>query len=351
MSSLPPPTLPSKQSFSSFQMPQGPGHQYNQQLRFPTHPDQSHYNQSSQSSNHHQISYQPEYFKVQGSLKQSGNSAAGRLNSFSEMANDMPQPMKPLNHQLYETYAGPNPSGYPTGPTSNQSQNNSVFNIQHVQQTQAEIPMSPAPSIWQKFPSYQDTNIKEHIVQVHDHSQHAFNGGTLTRQISEAQAAPPPPPAQMFGNEHSTYGTLPRPTATVKPLTNNNKSLYNSNDDASPVQAMELANNGDISGDEVCSNKDDAIQIDANLPFANERSGTIRMKTSPEQVFAEFEREERASSEATKEKAEGDSENRSLLKTPTRSSNRTAGDVMDDISSMLADLTDELDSMLCSESV
>ena len=89
------------------------------------------------------------------------------------------------------------------------------------------------------------------------------------------------------------------------------------------------------------------------LPFANERSGTIRLKTNPQEAFAEFEEEERASQETkeTKEDVPMDEANKSLLKTPTRSSNRTAGDVMDDISSMLADLTDELDSMLCSESV
>ena len=42
---------------------------------------------------------------------------------------------------------------------------------------------------------------------------------------------------------------------------------------------------------------------------------------------------------------------KSLLRTPTRAPNRSATDVMEDISSMLADLTTELDSMLTSDSV
>ena len=36
----------------------------------------------------------------------------------------------------------------------------------------------------------------------------------------------------------------------------------------------------------------------------------------------------------------------SLLRTPTRNPNRSAGDVLQDIGTMLADLTDELDTML-----
>ena len=82
---------------------------------------------------------------------------------------------------------------------------------------------------------------------------------------------------------------------------------------------------------------------DVQMPFANERSGTIKLKTSPTEAFARL----AAAEGETKEGATS----RSLLATPSRSGNRTAGDVMEDISTMLADLTDELDSMLCSDSV
>lgn len=239
--------------------------------------------------------------------------------------------MEPLNHQFYETFAGPNPS-YP----SNLSQN-TPLNIQHVQQTHTEIPKSSAPSIWQKFPSYQESAVKEHTVQVHDHGQSGYSSGTLTRQKPETQ---------IFSNDYPNSGTLPRPTATVKPL----KNTVHQGD--LEVQAMEITNTDiPVQSDDLCSG--DSVQIDNNMPFANERSGTIRLKTNPQEAFAGFEEEERASEE-TKENT-GDVQmkegSKSLLKTPTRSSNRTAGDVMDDISSMLADLTDELDSMLCSESV
>ena len=82
---------------------------------------------------------------------------------------------------------------------------------------------------------------------------------------------------------------------------------------------------------------------DVHMPFANERSGTIKLKTSPTEAFAKMQAEEAAIGDETKDK--------SLLKTPTRALNRSAGDVMEDISTMLNDLTDELDSMLCSDSL
>ena len=298
--------------------------QQSNQLRFPTHPDQSNFNQSNQS-NHHPLSYHPEYFKVQRNQKHTSNN----LDSYNEIL-DMPQPMEPMNHNFYQTFGGPSPS-YPT----HQSQN-AVFNIQHVQQTHTEIPKS-APSIWQKFPSYQDSVIKEHTVQVHDHGQNGYNSGTLTRQKPETQ---------IFNNDYPNSGTLPRPTATVKPL----KNTANQGD--LQIQAMEITNSDvPVICNEMCSSE--SIQTDNSMPFANERSGTIRLKVNPQEAFAEFEEEERASQETkeTKEDVPMEDASKSLLKTPTRSSNRTAGDVMDDISSMLADLTDELDSMLCSESV
>ena len=247
----------------------------------------------------------------------------------------MPQPMEPLNHQFYETFAGPNPS-YPPNP--NHPAQNTVFNIQQPPQTHTEIPKSPAPSIWQKFPTYHANAAKEHTVQVHEHAQSGHSTGTLTRQKPEAQ---------IFSNDYQNSGTLPRPTATVKPLKNVSQQ------GEGQVQAMEVTNNDiPVHYDDVCSGE--SIQIDNNMPFANERSGTIRLKTNPQEAFAEFEEQERASEETKETETEDVQMNgasKSLLQTPTRSSNRTAGDVMDDISSMLADLTDELDSMLCSESV
>ena len=165
--------------------------------------------------------------------------------------------------------------------------------------------------------------------QIHDHPN--MNGGnstgTLTRQNRDLQ---------IFSCEFSNSGTLPRPTATVKPLT-------------PPM----LSGNGDIPVvcDDVCS--------DHNMPFANERLGTIRLKTNPQEVFAEYEKEEEAACIRTKESdplvvtksQEDQSSNKNLLRTPTRAANRSATDVMDDISTMLADLTTELDSMLCSDSI
>lgn len=207
----------------------------------------------------------------------------------------MPAPMQPLQHQHYY---------------QSLSRNNSQSQLQQQQ-----------PSIWQRFPSWQESVIPEHNpqgsvqAQIHE-AQYQGTTGTLTRGQD----------LQLFNCEFSSSGgngTLPRPTATVKPLT---PTLDNNND--VPVVC-----------DDVCG---------ADLPFANERLGTIRLKTTPE-VFAEYEKEEAATKDESNNVSPG--QNKNLLRTPTRAPNRSATDVMDDISSMLADLTTELDSMLSSDSI
>merc|ERR1719278_2332089 len=135
----------------------------------------------------------------------------------------------------------------------------------------------------------------------------------LVTQMHQVQVHPRPEANQsVFSTNESSSGcgTLPRPTATVHPL-------------PTPMEH-------------------DASHNDVHMPFANERSGTIKLKTSPTEAYARL----AAAEEKTKEGG-----NSSLLATPSRAGNRTAGDVMEDISTMLADLTDELDSMLCSDSV
>ena len=92
----------------------------------------------------------------------------------------------------------------------------------------------------------------------------------------------------------------------------------------------------------------DDLCNDNNMPFANERLGTIRLKTNPQEAFAEYEKQNEDEMSAKDDLKEVP---KNLLRTPTRAANRSATDVMDDISSMLADLTTELDSMLCSDSV
>ena len=198
---------------------------------------------------------------------------------------DMPTPMEPFNHQFYQTFR-PLPGGPAGGPHQTHHQ---VFNIHGVTQHNREIPnsSSSSASVWQKFPSIQE---REPDVWV-QRAGSGTTGGTLTRSRQDLASG----------------GSLPRPTATVKPL-------------SVPV----------VSEEEHCP--------DYNMPFASERLGTIRLKTNPQEREGE-------SCQATKET------NVSLLRTPTRAQGRSASDVMDDISCMLADLTTELDSMLCSESV
>ena len=171
-------------------------------------------------------------------------------------------------------------------------------------------------------------------VQIHDHpnTSNYSTTGTLTRHRDKD--------LQIFScHEMSSSGTLPRPTATVKPLT--------------PTRDSVSSGDVPVVCDDVCS--------DHLMPFANERLGTIRLKTNPQEAFAEYERQEDSHHgqddsfpppppEATSTPGSS-SACKNLLRTPTRAPNRSATDVMDDISSMLADLTTELDSMLCSDSV
>lgn len=161
--------------------------------------------------------------------------------------------------------------------------------------------------------------------------------GTLTRPRDKE--------LQIFScHEVSSSGTLPRPTATVKPL--------------SPCRDSVASLTSSVSGDVpvVC----DDVCSDHNMPFANERLGTIRLKTVPQEAFAEYEREDTKDSQDDSfpppppdaaSTPDSSNSSKNLLRTPTRAPNRSATDVMDDISSMLADLTTELDSMLCSDSV
>ena len=170
-----------------------------------------------------------------------------------------------------------------------------MFNIHGVTQQNVEIPNSSSASVWQKFPSIQESVNAPREPDIWVQRAGHANTGTLTRSRQDLPSC----------------GSLPRPTATVKPL-----SVVGG---AVPVVC-----------EDTCS--------DYNMPFANERLGTIRLKTNPQEREGE-------TCERTKESTV------SLLRTPTRAQGRSASDVMDDISCMLADLTTELDSMLCSESV
>jgi len=259
MSSLPP-TLHSKQSFSSFHGLTGSKTNQSNNVWFPAQPDHS--APSEPGPAHH--------------------------------PQDMPTPMEPFNHNFYQTFRPG--SGVPSGGPSSAPQ---VFNIHGVTQQNVEIPPSSA-SIWQKFPSFQDGGVRE-VGEVREPDIWVARSGHGTRQESQGGGG---------------GGTLPRPTATVKPLL----SLVGGEAELAQVS------------DDACS--------DYNMPFANERLGTIRLKTTPGQ-----ERE----GDCCDVSSPGSGKN--LLRTPTRATGRTATDVMEDISCMLADLTDELDSMLCSESV
>ena len=240
----PAPPRPVRQSFSSFSSVGGGPPTGSAPLQFPAHPNQP---------------------------AHPANSVCG--DSEPPGLLEMPQPMEPLSHAVYNELTQPVYQAWPT----------------------PQPPQQPHTDVWPRQPAG--------LEQVGGGG--GGGGGTLTRHRQ-------------------------LPTATVKPLTSTESGWP-------PPPSQE----------EVCTSHEGPAPHDNNLPFANERAGTIRLKNSPQEAFAGFLQEEEASDQ-TKDDSEA-GVNKSLLRTPTRAANRTAGDVMDDISSMLADLTDELDSMLCFE--
>ena len=170
----------------------------------------------------------------------------------------MPAPMEPFNRNFYQTFR-PLPGG-PSGAPQ-------VFNIHGVTQQNVEIPNSSSASIWQKFPSIEEAGVARE-------------------------------PDVWLQRTGQLYGSLPRPTATVKPL------------------SLVPGEGGDIPlvSDDSCS--------DYNMPFANERLGTIRLKTNPQ----EAQQRDQESWDGTKETEISPRSGKNLLRTPTRATGRTATD-------------------------
>ena len=274
----------------------------------------------------------------------------------------VPSPMQPLAHNLYTSYTQPEHGGYggytqpehgdyggypqpehggygsyhqPEQEIRSYNQDQEMRGYNHsVQETRGyghpdqERQERPA-SIWSRFPSLPQ---QQQTVAAQVHSS---TTGTLTRHNNNNHNL------QLF----HCAAELPRPTATVKPLT--------------PPMSAAVAVVCDLPEPELgCGGPD------LNMPFANEHRGTIRLKTNPAEVFAEYEQQQHhhqhqhqhqqppaADGGCGATKDELNDSGKSLLRTPTRAPNRSATDVMEDISSMLADLTTELDSMLTSDSV
>ena len=245
----------------------------------------------------------------------------------------VPSPMQPLAHNLYTSYTQPEHGGYGSYHQPDQEirgYNHSVQETRGYVLPDQERQERPA-SIWSRFPSLPQ---QQQTVAAQVHSS---TTGTLTRHNNNNHNL------QLF----HCAAELPRPTATVKPLT--------------PPMSAAVAVVCDLPEPELgCGG------TDLNMPFANEHRGTIRLKTNPAEVFAEYEQQQHhhhhhqqqqqqqppaADGGCGATKDELNDSGKSLLRTPTRAPNRSATDVMEDISSMLADLTTELDSMLTSDSV
>lgn len=182
-------------------------------------------------------------------------------------------------------------------------------------QTFCNIP-DPMPPLSGAF--YQRLSLQEHA---DDMGNRGLHNGHESKSFLRHQDA------NIFNNfSKSDIDIQRRPTAMVKPL--NNRSFEDELEDVTSTQTI------------LTSSLENLLLDDPNLPFANEQAGTIKMRTTPQEAFARYEEEE---IEKVKISKTGD-------KLPKKLGNRTASDVIEDISTMLADLTNELDSMISHES-
>jgi len=241
------------------------------------------------------------------------------------------------------------------------------------------------PSVWQRFKSFEESDaVRRNTVAGERPSGFGqFVSGTLPRP-------------------RATVKPLPVPDTTKSAAEDELKGSASSKGEHSALSEIRKPDFSSHEEEGLCSGPD------LLLPFANDRAGTIKYKTNPATAYNQFQDEENeetslplpgtpqnytanpsqpfnfptpptplhlpptphnqqltsspqlsstsnqqltsppqlssTSNQQLLDTSGGDGQN--LLRTPTRNPNRSAGDVLMDIGTMLADLTDELDTML-----
>ncbi|XP_059094486.1 caskin-1-like isoform X2 [Tigriopus californicus] len=154
--------------------------------------------------------------------------------------------------------------------------------------------------------------------------------------------------ALLSSQDLGSGGTLPRPKGLVKPIPVA-KIMANSREQEKRIDDDHMAKFEPLKLPDPGSDSSlDPLPSLEQIPFANEHAGTIRPREISTSEFINQD-EEDENADLKKSLCEDNTKGKSKTKLNRSPGQRSAGDVLNDIGSMLADLTDELDAMLHSE--
>jgi len=283
-----------------------------------------------------QLSYSPELIQI-------NQYPRSRLFTHSQshsedLPHPMPEPMPPLQYPLYkQTLGGP----YPGSP-------------RFTPRAAGGIGHPPEPSTYRMMRSYDDADIlrrSDNSILVHEippnqPTKHPTGGETLPRLKGTIK---PKPVAKIIANTRNPMqmnqdeGQNWEEKGDEIQICDNNGSLQCKSGTSSPNMTLRKNRSGSDAGIQCRPNWQDQVRncptpsqkmkrnssfgSESGLPFANDNAGTIRMRSNSHIVLPE--------------------RHQQLQDTQgTAAQKRSAGDVLQDIGSMLSDLTDELDAML-----
>jgi len=241
-------------------------HYYPEEMAFQSLPPLPHQNNHHRFSSFHQESSLDHILEIGGGV--------GGMEA-------MPHPMPPIQHSSY-----PSP---------------------HPQRFERSVSEDTRPSVWQRFRSFDDTDIATATRRSSTGNNDLSNAGSSSGGLTQMLPPGRPPLA----------GTLPRPKATVKPLpapTPCRKGPDVSGNDFAEKDHNAIITGGDVKQElgsallnkglnevkrpDFSTTDDEGLSSDPDLllPFANERAGTIKYKTNPSIVFQDFKDEEESTS-------------------------------------------------------
>jgi len=294
-------------------------------------PQQQQHNQQQQQQQHNQqqpqqhTAYHPEFLRI----------TQGYPDRVSEdPVSGIPDPMPPLQYPLYQTsFQGANTpfqGGYPGSP-------------RFTPRAAGGLGPPPAPSPWRMLRSYDDADIlrhADHSVLIHEAPRPQSKSGTLPRPKGTVK---PRPVAKIIAKTRDTARDSEPENDVINQDQQEFKKVDCDSEESSPPPGLRSLHSSPTptlrrksrSGSDagLQMKKNSSFDSESGLPFANDNAGTIRIRErSNSQVAGLPDRPDRPRQDGTT--------------TPKRVPGRTAGDVLNDIGTMLADLTDELDAML-----
>lgn len=263
-----------------------------------------------------QLSYSPELIQI-NQYPRSRIYAHSQSHS-EDLPLPMPEPMPPLQYPLYKQSLG---APYPGSP-------------RFTPRASGGLGHPPEPSSYRMMRSYDDADIlrrSDNSILVHEipnqSAKHPTGGETLPRLKGTIK---PKPVAKIIANTRNTMQLNQdeiqswEEKADEIQICDNNGSLLCKSGTSSPNMTLRKNRSGSDAGIQMKRNS--SFGSESGLPFANDNAGTIRMRSNSHIILPE--------------------RHQQLQETPGTSQKRSAGDVLQDIGSMLSDLTDELDAML-----